>query len=531
MQGEARKRRVQSTTTSKSKHIKTNDGETEATHHVLGSKMKSRRKESSEILLENLVFGNDIEDPIFESEEEEAVELDPHSGSEEDPAKDDDVSTEIQSRLQATESSLDKGKKKPAWHDDTDEVQLSFDQEKTFRQQKIQRRAEKEVSGHQLQERLKSQYEKVVGSTPSWAKLKSEREKDAGSDESEDDEEDDDHPLLRRTGDYLTTSEMLPSVNLNIKRLTNLNKEQPTEGMVTALEFHPGAQVAMVAGLDQRLNLFQVEGRHNPKIQSVFVEQFPIHCAHFASQGTEVVLSGKRKFFYIYDMIAGKVSQIPYIRGIQENKLMSFEVSPDGKFLAFLGDYGNIHLLSAQTKELITTLKMNGTVDAVTFTPDGSKMMSFGDDCDVYVWDMNTRDCVHKFADDGCIKGNTISVSQGNRYVATGSQSGVINIYDDQCLTKVHPTPLKAVMNMTTPVTATRFNSNNEILAAISVYSRDVVKLIHLPSCHTFANFPSSNEVLRSPCALEFSPRSGYFALGNNKGEVPLFRLKHYKDY
>eukprot|EP00057_Strongylocentrotus_purpuratus_P019458 XP_011673932.1 PREDICTED: U3 small nucleolar RNA-associated protein 18 homolog [Strongylocentrotus purpuratus] len=482
MQGETRKRRVQSTTPSKSKHIKTNDGETEATHHVLGSKMKSKRKESSEILLENLVFGNDIEDPIFESEEEEAVELDPHSGSEEDLAKDDGVSTEIQSRLQATEGSLDKGKKKPAWHDDTDEVQLSFDQEKTFRQQKIQRRAEKEVSGHQLQERLKSQYEKVVGSTPSWAKLKSEREKEAGSDESEDDEDDDDHPLLRRTGDYLTTSEMLPSVNLNIKRLTNLNKEQPTEGMVTALEFHPGAQVAMVAGLDQRLNLFQVEGRHNPKIQSVFVEQFPIHCAHFASQGTEVVLSGKRKFFYIYDMIAGKVSQIPYIRGIQENKLMSFEVSPDGKFLAFLGDYGNIHLLSAQTKELITTLKMNGTVDAVTFTPDGSKMMSFGDDCDVYVWDMNTRDCVHKFADDGCIKGNTISVSQGNRYVATGSQSGVINIYDDQCLTKVHPTPLKAVMNMTTPVTATRFNSNNEILAAISVYSRDVVKLIVFPS-------------------------------------------------
>ena len=37
-----------------------------------------------------------------------------------------------------------------------------------------------------------------------------------------------------------------------------------------------------------------------------------------------------------------------------------------------------ISFFSCQTKELITTLKMNGTVDAVTFTPDGSKMMSFG---------------------------------------------------------------------------------------------------------------------------------------------------------
>lgn len=505
---------------------------TEAKQHVLGSQTKSKkRKESSEVFLEKLVFGNDIEDASIDSDEDEAIILEDEQ-DEDNVTSDEDSdqdSSGVESRLQGSSDVLSKDEKKPVWHDDTDEAQLRFDQEKSYRQGKIKRKSEKEVSGKQLQQRLKSQYEKVVGSTPSWAKLKSERdEEDIDSDESDDEEG---NPLVRSTGDYLTTSEQLPSETINIKRLSNLNKEQQTQGKVTALQFHPGAQVAMVAGLDQRLNLFQVEGRHNPKIQSVFVEEFPIHCARFSSQGSEVILSGLRKFFYAYDMIAGKMTQVPYIRGINEKKLKRFEVSPDGRFLAFLGDYGNIHLLSAQTKELISTLKMNGSVNAVTFTQDGSKMMSFGDDCDVYVWDLNTRDCTHKFADEGCIKGNTIAVSHGNQYVATGSQSGVINIYNDQCFTKTHPTPLRAVMNLTTPVTAAKFNSSSDILAAISVYSKDVVKLVHLPTCHTFANFPSSTDILQSPCVLDFSPRSGYFALGNNRGDVPLFRLKHFTEY
>jgi WD40 repeat protein len=53
-------------------------------------------------------------------------------------------------------------------------------------------------------------------------------------------------------------------------------------------------------------------------------------------------------------------------------------MSPDGKLIASSGKYGEIHLFTAKSKEWITTLKMNGTVNALTFNSDGKRMYSFG---------------------------------------------------------------------------------------------------------------------------------------------------------
>ena len=62
--------------------------------------------------------------------------------------------------------------------------------------------------------------------------------------------------------------------------------------------------------------------------------------------------------------------------------------------------YGTMYILDATTKELVTTLKMNGTVDDVDFTQDGYRMLSIGDEGMVHVWDMNTRQCIHTFVDE-----------------------------------------------------------------------------------------------------------------------------------
>ncbi len=48
---------------------------------------------------------------------------------------------------------------------------------------------------------------------------------------------------------------------------------------------------------------------------------------------------------------------------------------------------------------------------------------------EVYIWDLKTQDCLHRFHDDGCIRGTAIDISRNNRYLATGSDSGVVNVY------------------------------------------------------------------------------------------------------
>lgn len=65
----------------------------------------------------------------------------------------------------------------------------------------------------------------------------------------------------------------------------------------------------------------QVDGKNNPKIQSVFLQKFPIHTAHFSADGREVIMGSRYKSFYYYDMIAGKVVEVPKLLGLYQNQL------------------------------------------------------------------------------------------------------------------------------------------------------------------------------------------------------------------
>ncbi len=82
----------------------------------------------------------------------------------------------------------------------------------------------------------------------------------------------------------------------------------------------------------------------------------------------------------------------------------------------------------------------------------------------VFVWDMNIRECVHSFVDEGCIHGTTIAISPNNEYVACGSDSGVVNLYSGkQCLgsggLSSTPKPVRALMNLTTGIDTLSMNS------------------------------------------------------------------------
>ena len=76
----------------------------------------------------------------------------------------------------------------------------------------------------------------------------------------------------------------------------------------------------------------------------------------------------------------------------------------------------------------------------------------------MYVWDLSSRECVHCFTDEGCVVGNKVGVSPDGRYIACGSDSGVVNVYDNGCLRNETPKPLKAIMNLTTSIDHLQFN-------------------------------------------------------------------------
>ncbi|RMX55645.1 hypothetical protein pdam_00001664 [Pocillopora damicornis] len=370
------------------------------------------------------------------------------------------------------------------------------------------------ITGKKYTQKLKQQFQKIYGDA-SWADLDKKKRKDSLS---EDEEED---LILQRAGNLLTKkANNLPRGILDIKRIKDANIEKPSNATLQCVEFHPSAKVLLTAGFNKTLDLFQIDGQTNPKLQSVFLERFPIHTAHFSSDGEQVILASQRRSFYVYDMIKGEVIKIPEIRGREERYFDKFHVSPDGKHLIFLGTNGYIILLSSKTKQWIGNLKMNGSVQSVAFNADGSRMFTAGDDGEVYIWDMNTRSCVHKFRDEGCLNSTSLAASRDGQYLACGSDSGVVNIYDNQRLDQTQPKPLKAIMNLTTSI-------NNRDLGDVFKSEKGFV---HLPSLSVFSNWPTSRTSLRYVNAFDFSPNSGYLSIGNDRGKALLYRLNHFTD-
>lgn len=150
----------------------------------------------------------------------------------------------------------------------------------------------------------------------------------------------------------------------------------------------------------------------------------------------------------------------------------------------------------------------------------------------MYVWDLNTRTCINRAIDDGCISCASLAVSPSGQFIATGSAQGVVNLYDTKAvLENQSPTPLKIVMNLVTSVTSLKFNPTSEILSAASVDKHNAFKMLHVPSFTVFSNFPTFQTKIGLPQTINFSPGSGYLSIANRTGSALLYRLRHYGNY
>lgn len=466
--------------------------------------------------LERLVFGVEPE-KIFEEEDQDESQLkNTIALNDEDDKEDDETSSSSFMRLDAIQEVPKK--RKPAWVDEDDDS-ISVDIKNQKRLRKLRKTEDDAtVSGLEFQNRLRSQFEKIVGK-PNWAKTDNKKL-----------DSDDDDEFLRSTKDYLAKSSSLPSSIIEIRRVKDANSCKKSNASVKCIEFHASSKVVLTAGLNNTLDLFQIDGETNPKIQTLYLKGFPIHSAHFTPDGKEIILSSRRKHFYAFDLTSGKVTKIPYIKGRDEKSLEDFLISPDGSCIVFLGDSGYLNLVSVKTKQLISSLKMNGAVRAAAFSSDGSKMFSFGGDGEVYIWDMKSKRCKHKFRDEGCLKGTCIDVSKDGRYVACGSNSGVVNVYDEKCFVERNPKPVKTVLNLTTSIHTLKFNPTSEVLAISSRAMKDSLKLLHIPTFTVFSNWPTKKCRIGYVQSLDFSQRSGYLAVGSDSGRAMLFRLSHFPD-
>ncbi|XP_019164902.1 PREDICTED: U3 small nucleolar RNA-associated protein 18 homolog [Ipomoea nil] len=512
-----------------------------------GKKRKKHRKEleAEEVRemkrLETFLFGS-LHSPIEfgkvdekpttteEAEKDSAVFfVDRHANSSLTAYEDDNQVFDGRSDEQEAEE------RKPAWIDEEEE-KTSINVAKVNRLRKLRKEEDESViSGSAYVARLRAQHVKLNPGTE-WARTDSQRESYISDGEDSGSDEENGYKDAKVVGDILRTNEqlvvkssakLLPGM-LEYSRLADANKGEYSSGPINSVQFHRNSQLLLVGGLDKKLRFFQIDGKDNTKIQSIFIEDCPIKKAAFSPDGSQVIISGRRKFFYALDLVKTTLNKIGPLAGREERSLESFEVSPDSDMIAFIGNEGYILLVSLKTKELVGTLKMNGTIRSLAFSHDGQKLLSSGGDGQIYHWDLRRRACFHKGVDEGCINGTALCTSPIGGLFAAGSDSGIVNIYNTQDFLGGKRKPVKTIENLTTKVDYMKFNSDAQILAIGSTMKKNSSKLIHIPSFTVFSNWPPPNQTLHYPRCLDFSPHSGFMAMGNASGKVLLYKLHHY---
>jgi U3 small nucleolar RNA-associated protein 18 len=190
-----------------------------------------------------------------------------------------------------------------------------------------------------------------------------------------------------------------------------------------------------------------------------------------------------------------------------------------------LGKDGYIIILSSITKKWMANVKMNSLVVSLAFTNE--HMWSLALDGSVYQWDLKSMTCLHRFTDQGCIKGTVMTISPDEKWIAIGSMAGVVNVYSiSTCLEFENPEPSKVLMNLTTAITTVEFHPSSDILAFASHDVKDALRLYHLPTQKVVKNWPTSNTPLGYVSTVSFSPSGRHIAMGNAKGKVLLYRLE-----
>ena len=392
-----------------------------------------------------------------------------------------------------------KKKKKAVWNDEDDGT-LVVDLVSQGRLKKLkQRSSEKELTGPAFEDRLRQRYELSFGKED-WA-----RRRYTGKLET----------LAGSSGPLIDESES----RLEVSRKIDANGRDPSKGVVQAVDF--ADTLMLSASLDKHIRIFRIDGEKNEHRLSLYAADLPFYSASFI-QKTKIAASGRRPFFYVFDVETAKATRID-LPGPKKDKQTSLErFAASNDTIAFSMKDG--HIKCCDTKSGLwshTDLRINGSVRALCFdaTQDGL-LYAGGGDGDIYAFDLRmTKRCIHKFQDQG--RSITSSIVANGDVLAVASEAGVVNLYEKKDFLF-----RRSIMNLTTPIDTLALNNDATMLLLSSKWTKDALRVANVQTGHVYANWPTLKTPLHYVSCAAFCDPEDYVAIGNDRGRVLLYQLR-----
>ncbi|BFZ58309.1 U3 snoRNP protein [Savitreella phatthalungensis] len=410
-----------------------------------------------------------------------------------------------------------------AWHDSDDES-LSISLATTPKLRKLRAHDDEDiVDGLDYCRRLRHHFERVHP-VPDWAlpsQVRGSRRRASDSDMSDTVEGDPLEMLLRTAQPYtVPTAAIRRPGKIDIKRLRDANDKAPSAAAIQALQFHPSFPLLLTGGFDRTIRLYHIDGKVNQPATSLYLHRVSLETVLFHPDGHRVFAGGRRKFFHVWDLASGHVQRISRLYGHEEEytSMERFVLSPDGKYMALAGNRGWIGILATGTGQYLDGFKVDSPVADLKWHRDSDCISVIDSSADVYEWSMRGRTVQDRWRDVGGLDPTSLALSPNA--TAIGSRSGVVNVYSG-----MSRQPDRELQQLTTSIHAMEFSPDAQILAVSSRAKKDSLRLIHMPSCTVFKNWPTQNTPLGRIGALAWSPTSSMLAIGNDAGRVTLWSV------
>ncbi|KIW14534.1 hypothetical protein PV08_07318 [Exophiala spinifera] len=485
----------------------------------------------------------------------------------------------------------------PTWYDsDDDRITVSLASNTRLRKLR-DTEADDVVSGREYIRRLRRQYESLHP-TPDWVKYA--RKKRKLSTQDDEDKDTDSDVSMDEGGDSLPSarplSELLRSVGsltsaanklsqdrqgsrklrpeiISIQRRKDVAASGPSS--IDSLHFHPYYPLLLAAGPSSTATIYHISPHPpnpNPILTSLHIKGNPLHTAAFCRPSTSaaavpdtehdqtrIFLSSRRRYFHTWSLSTGvvkKVTRALYGDTRKEQKTMeSFKISPCGRYMGLVGSSrkggGSINVLSTETMQWVCSCRVDsrGGIADFAWWSNGNGFAVVGKNGEVSEYDIDSRRVVARWIAEGAVDTTVIALSGqtsgrecrgGSRWVAIGSSSGVVDLYDRRGWTTEtetgeaggvavpadeRPKAARVLDQLVTPISHLVFSDDSQMLVMGSRLKKNAFRLVHLPSCTVYRNWPTEKTLLGRVSAVALSPGRKYLAVGNDQGRIKLWEI------
>lgn len=158
-----------------------------------------------------------------------------------------------------------------------------------------------------------------------------------------------------------------------------------------------------------------------------------------------------------------------------------------------------VNVLDARTCQWVAEVRVEGRGGVADFAwwGDGEGMVILGKGGEAVEWDGREKRTVGRWMDEGAVgttvvalggTGRGLKALGGDRWLAVGSASGVVNVYDraswgaskgtdEDELVPPTPKPKRAFDHLTTPTSHLEFSPDGQLLVMASQWKRDALRL------------------------------------------------------